>query len=49
MTQRVLGSNAVKQNDVYFPWTTPNGNGRLQQLTSGVPSNLTSLQNLNYT
>ncbi len=49
MTQRVLGSNAVQQNYVYFPWTTVNGQGRLQQLTSGVVGKLTSLQNLNYT
>ncbi len=49
VTQHVLGSNAVQQNYAYYPWTTRTGNGRLQQLTSGVQGNLTSLQNLNYT
>lgn len=34
---------------VYFPWTTVNGAGRLQQLKSGTSGNMTSLQNLTYT
>ena len=46
---RVLGSNVVHQDYVYHPWTTVNGQGRVQQIKAGVPGNLTSLQDLNYT
>jgi RHS repeat-associated protein len=49
VTQRVLGSNVLQQNYVYYPWTTFKGQGRLQQIKAGVPGNLTSLQDLNYT
>ena len=34
---------------VYFPWTTSNGRGRLQQIKAGTPANPTSLQDLRYT
>jgi RHS repeat-associated protein len=49
VTQRVLGDNVLQQNYVYYPWTTFKGQGRLQQIKAGVPGNLTSLQDLNYT
>jgi RHS repeat-associated protein len=49
VTQRVLGGNVLQQNYVYYPWTTFKGQGRLQQIKAGVPGNLTSLQDLNYT
>jgi RHS repeat-associated protein len=49
MTQRIFGSNLFQTNYTYFPYTTLNGLGRLQQVTAGVTGNLTSLQDLRYT
>jgi RHS repeat-associated protein len=49
VTQRVLSSNVLQQNYVYYPWATLRGTGRLQQIKAGVPDDLTSLQDLNYT
>jgi hypothetical protein len=46
---RVLGSNVLQQDYVYFPWTTFKGSGRLQQLKTGTSGNPTSLQDLRYT
>jgi hypothetical protein len=45
---RVLGNNVLRTERVYYPWTTTNGRGRLQQLKAGTPSNPTSLQDLRY-
>jgi hypothetical protein len=39
----VLGNSTLQTNYTYYPWTTPNGLGRLQRIqTSG------SLQDMNY-
>jgi len=46
---RVLGANTLKQDYIYYPWTTANGQGRLQYLKTGTPSYLTSLQYMRYT
>ena len=52
VTQRVLGSSPVLYTTyTYYPWTTANGQGRLQYIKTGTatPPNNTSLQNLKYT
>jgi hypothetical protein len=43
VTQRVLGSSTLTTNYTYYPWTTVNGRGRLQNISTG------SLQNTSYT
>jgi hypothetical protein len=43
VTQRVLGNNILQTNYTYYPWTTVNGQGRLQNIQTG------SLQNMSYT
>ena len=54
LTQLKLGKQSGNSNPVvqvgfsYYPWTTITGRGRLQQLTAGIPGNLSSLQNLTY-
>ncbi|WP_423224222.1 hypothetical protein [Candidatus Amarolinea aalborgensis] len=54
LTQLKLGKQSSNSDPVvqvgfsYYPWTTITGQGRLQQLTSGIPGNLSSLQNLTY-
>ena len=45
---RTLG-NGRQVDYVYYPWTTPNGRGRLQQIKAGPTSDPTALQNLSYT
>ena len=43
------GANfTLKEDYNYFAWTDVNGQGRLQQIKSGVPSDLDSLQDLRY-
>ncbi|MBN2004448.1 MAG: RHS repeat protein [Anaerolineae bacterium] len=51
LTQRVYGSSTLYNTYTYYPWTTANGQGRLQALKTGVsaPPNNTSLQSLAYT
>jgi YD repeat-containing protein len=44
------GSNPLIRVDyTYYGWNVANGQGRLQQVTSGIWNNLTSLQDLRYT
>ena len=46
----ILGSNPViRVNYTYFSWTALNGQGRLNQMTSGIITDLDSLQDLRYT
>ncbi len=45
---QVLGSNVLRVDPVHYPWTTVNGQGRLQRIQTGTPSNATSLQDLRY-
>jgi len=45
---RTLG-NGRQVDYVYYPWTTPNGRGRLQQIKAGPTSDPTALQDLSYT
>jgi RHS repeat-associated protein len=42
-------SPALTTQYTYFPWTTPNGQGRLQVLQTGTASTYDSLQKLAYT
>jgi hypothetical protein len=52
VTQRQSGvsNNVVVAQYTYYPWNDANKQGgRLQRLNSGVPTNLTSLQDLRYT
>jgi hypothetical protein len=46
---RVLGSNVLQQDYVYYPWTTFKGSGRVQQLKTGTTISPTALQDLRYT
>jgi hypothetical protein len=46
---RILGSNILQMDYTYFGWSTPNGQGRLQKITTGIPSDLDLLQDLRYT
>ncbi len=41
--------NSRQVDNVYYAWTTPNGQGRLQQIKTGTDSDPTLLQNLTYT
>ena len=34
---RVLGNDVLRQDPVYYPWTTANGRGRLQQVKAAPP------------
>jgi YD repeat-containing protein len=43
------GNPVVRQDYTYFNWTDVNGQGRLKQITSGILSDLDSLQDLRYT
>jgi RHS repeat-associated protein len=44
------GGNFVLKVDYnYFAWTDANGQGRLQQIKSGIPTDLDSLQDLRFT
>jgi YD repeat-containing protein len=45
VTQRVLGSGTLQTNYTYYPWTTPNGLGRLQRIQTS--SSLQDMNNLN--
>ncbi len=45
---RTLGAGVLETNYAYYPWTTPAGQGRLQQLTAGTPAAPASLQDLRY-
>jgi hypothetical protein len=42
-------SPVIKVDYNYYAWTTGNGQGRLQQITSGITTDLDSLQDLRYT
>ncbi len=44
--QRVLGNQVLVNGYAYYPWNQQDG--RLHQMTSGTPGDLTSLQNLQY-
>lgn len=46
---RKLGNDTLRQDYVYYPWTTANGQGRLHYLKTGTPTNNDSLQDLRYT
>ena len=46
---RSFSGGAFQTDFRYFPWTTRPGQGRLQQIISGIPSVLDSLQDLHYT
>ncbi|MBM4461667.1 MAG: hypothetical protein FJ011_28575, partial [Chloroflexi bacterium] len=48
---RTLGSGAAQWQTqyTYYAWTTPNGQGRLQQLRSGTAAQPGQLQDLSYT
>ena len=48
MDLRTLG-NGRQVDYVYYPWTTPNGRGRLQQIKAGPTGDPTALQDLSYT
>ncbi len=48
MRVRTLGNSTLQVENVYYPWTTPNGNGRLNQIKGGTPSVPNSLLNLVY-
>ena len=41
--------NSRRVDNVYYPWTTPNGQGRLQQIKTGPADNPTQHQDLRYT
>jgi YD repeat-containing protein len=44
------GSSPIIRVDyTYFNWTDVNGRGKLNQITSGIMTNLDSLQDLRYT
>ena len=43
------GSPVIRVDYTYFNWTDVNGQGRLQRITSGIMTNLDSLQDLRYT
>jgi len=43
------GANQIVQDYVYYALIQANGRGRLQQLKTGISTNLTSLQDLTYT
>ena len=45
---RTLG-NGRQVDYVYYPWTTPNGRGRVQQIKTGTSGSPTDLQYLEYT
>ncbi|MBU0492463.1 MAG: hypothetical protein KKA73_16565 [Chloroflexi bacterium] len=45
---RVLG-NTRQVDYVYYPWTTPTGRGRVQQIQTGTTGDPTERQNLSYT
>ncbi|HOU12682.1 MAG TPA: hypothetical protein PKZ84_06165 [Anaerolineae bacterium] len=49
MVTRVFSDTTFPTQYVYYPWTTSNGQGRLQQLNTGTPPNYNSLQKLAYT
>ncbi len=46
---RVFSNTTFATQYTYYPWTTANGQGRLQQVKSGTPSDDDSLQKLAYT
>ncbi len=46
LTERRLGSDVLRQGYGYYPWTTTGGQGRLSQLTAGVPASPSSLMEL---
>ena len=41
--------NLLQADYVYYPWTTQNGQGRVQQILSGLDTDTDSLQDLRYT
>ena len=45
---RKLGNDVLRQDPVYYAWTTVNRQGRLKQIKVGTPSDTTSLQDLRY-
>jgi YD repeat-containing protein len=47
--RRRLGGGTITVDYVYYGWTVSAGQGRLQQIKSGIASDLDSLQNLQYT
>ena len=46
---RRLGADVLRLDYVYYPWTTLSGQGRVQQIQAGSPTDPTSLQDLRYT
>jgi YD repeat-containing protein len=47
--KRTLGGGVITVDYLYYGWTAGNGQGRLQQIQSGIAGDLDSLQNLQYT
>ena len=46
--RKLDGANALQSQFAYFAWDTPNGQGRLKQITAGTVANSTLLLDLRY-
>jgi RHS repeat-associated protein len=49
LVSRTLGDNLLRLDFDFYPWTTVNGQGRLEQITSGTSDGLVTFQDLHYT